>query len=70
MKITQEELDRWKQDTVTQALMDSLRQARLEAMEAWVDERYMGETATDTERKNAAALGGLRVLADILEVWG
>ena len=58
----QKELTEWLQHPVTQEVMQAFSNSRMDAMEAWAAERF------ETELQNAAALGGIRVLNQILSI--
>jgi hypothetical protein len=45
-----------------------LKAHQLETMEAWAAEAYVGPSAEETAIANAAALGGMRVLGQIIEL--
>ena len=60
--MTQSELQEWLQNPVTVEVMQSLKNSRLNAMEDWAWGRF------DTELSNAAALGGIKVVDQILAI--
>lgn len=62
-----EERREWKQHPVTQEFLETLKASRQEAMEAWAAGAYTGETAEATLAANTAALGGMRLLSQVIE---
>ena len=50
------------QNPVTKEVMQAFSNSRKDAMEAWAEERF------ETEIQNAAALGGIRVLNQIISI--
>jgi hypothetical protein len=63
-----EELREWKQHPVTQHFLSLIQQSRQETMEAWANKAYVGETAEATLAANTAALGGMQVLDQVIEL--
>ena len=51
----------WANHPVTQELLNSLKESKQEAMEAWALEAFTNEL------QNSAALGGVRVLNSLIE---
>lgn len=58
----------WLNNPVTQSLMTKLTMVRLNAMEDWAQERFVGVDANDTERKTAKALGAIAIIDQILSL--
>lgn len=67
MSITNEERREWKNSPVTKAFVATLRKSKQEAMEAWAMESFVGHDAHNSAVQNATALGGVRVLNDIID---
>lgn len=57
----------WKQHPVTQEFLANLKASRQEAMESWAAGAYVGETAEATLAANTAALGGLKLLSQVID---
>lgn len=57
----------WKQHPVTQEFLQQLKASRQEAMEAWAAGVYVGETAEATLAANTAALGGVKLLSQVID---
>lgn len=57
----------WKQHPVTREFLANLKASRQEAMEAWAAGAYVGETADLTLAANTAALGGVKLLSQVIE---
>lgn len=66
MAITQQDRMEWAHSPVTQELLAELRGSKQETMEAWASEVFIGVNAEETSVKNATALGGVRVLTDLI----
>lgn len=62
-----EERREWKQHPVTQEFLAHLKASRQETMEAWARGAYVGETAELTLAANTAALGGVKVLDQVID---
>lgn len=58
----------WAQHPVTQFLLSRLKSAKQETMEAWAQEKFVGETIEKTYGENAKALGGLAVLDQVIDL--
>lgn len=65
--VSPQEKQEWATSPAGREFVQSLRAARQEAMEAWAAEAFTANTAEETLQKNAAALGGIRVIDQILE---
>jgi hypothetical protein len=61
-------VDEWKNHQVTKALFNKLEQSKEDAKVAWECERFVGFDNNDSARKNATALGGIRVVNEILGI--
>ena len=57
----------WRNQPETQQFFLELQASRLEAMEAWAHEKYTGSNQEEWALANATALGGLRVLNDLMD---
>jgi hypothetical protein len=57
----------WLQHPQTKKLVKALEAARLEAMEAWANKEFIGSTMEETNARNAAALGGVGMVDQILD---
>lgn len=57
----------WAQNPVTKEFLKSLKDDREAAKESWAAEQFVAATAEGTMMQNAAALGGVRVLEQIIE---
>lgn len=57
----------WKQHPVTQEFLANLKASKQEAMEAWAASAYVGETAELTLAANTAALGGVKLLQQVID---
>lgn len=64
--ITAQDRQDWEAHPVTKELLEQLRESKQETMEAWASEAFMGKTPADTAVFNAAALGGVRVLGELI----
>ena len=65
--LTQADRKQWAHNPVTEEFMQGLKEARQEAMEAWAKEAFVGDDAASSAQMNAAALGGIRVLDQVIE---
>lgn len=57
----------WKQHPVTQEFLANLKASRQEAMEAWAAGAYVSDTAEATLAANTAALGGMKLLSQVID---
>lgn len=57
----------WATSRAAKVFEEDLRTARQEAMEAWANDVYTAGTAEASMQKNAFALGGVRIIDQILE---
>jgi hypothetical protein len=64
--ISAQERKDWAESPVTKELVNTLRNSKQEAMEAWAGETFIGKTSEETVAMNAAALGGVRVLVALI----
>jgi hypothetical protein len=60
MAITDVEFQEWSHNPVTQAFANTLRNSRQSTMVAWSQEAFRSDV------ENAAALGGIRVLNELI----
>ena len=68
MEITAQDRKNWVHHSVTQELLVHLREAKQETMGTWAVEGYVGKTGEETLLQNATALGGMRVLDQVIEI--
>lgn len=54
---------------MTLELVKRLEDSRQETMEAWANNEYVGTTGEKTLLSNAMALGGMDLLAKVLEIF-
>lgn len=66
MQLTDVERIAWAYHPVTLEFLQTLRGSRQETMEVWAKEGYTGRTLEETAVQNATALGGLRVLDQVI----
>ena len=66
MAITQQDRQEWAHHPVTQEWLEQLQASKAETMEAWASEAFVGATPEATAIYNAAALGGVRVLKELI----
>ncbi len=52
---------------MTKALLQQLRDSKQDVMESWAMEVFIGESMEQGQLQNATALGGVRVLNDLIE---
>lgn len=64
--ITAQDRQEWEQHPVTKELLKQLRTSRQDTMEAWASEAFMGKSNDECAVQNAAALGGVRVLDELI----
>jgi len=64
--ITEQDRLEWAQNPVTKAFLQQLTESRQEAMESWAKEYFVGSTLEEGAIRNATALGGMRVLNDLI----
>lgn len=57
----------WAHHPVTEEFLQELQGSKQETMEAWAAEGYTAQTAEETAIMNATALGGIRVLDQLIE---
>ena len=62
------EWQEWQQHPQTQILLKRLQQVKQETMEAWSREAFIGSTGEESLAQNATALGGMRVLNQVIEM--
>lgn len=65
--ITEQDRVEWARSPGTQMLLQQLRTSRMDAMEAWAGEAFVGQSAEQGQIQNATAIGGIRVLNDLIE---
>ena len=51
----------------TEAFLQMLKESRQETMETWACKGFVGDTAEATAAQNAAALGGVQVLDQVID---
>lgn len=57
----------WAHHPVTKEFLQELKDSRQDTMEAWAQEKFVGQVAEETAVQNATALGGVRVLDQLIE---
>ena len=60
------ELKEWAAHPCTSAFVEWLQQAQADTKDAWAQEQFVGATSEATAIANATALGGLRVLDQVI----
>lgn len=58
----------WARHPQTELLLERLHQAHKDTQDAWSLKKYVGETYEQSALMNAAALGGLDVLRQIIDM--
>lgn len=66
MQLTDAERIAWAYEPATLEFLRLLQVSRQETMEVWAKEGFTGRTLEETAVQNAAALGGLRVLDQVI----
>lgn len=56
----------WARSPITSLFLQELRDAKAEAMSAWAAEAFVGSNLEETVMRNATALGGIRVLTELI----
>ena len=72
MVITDRDKEEWARHPVTMQFVTAMTDSRQETLEAWAAEAFTSDTAEKAMQLNATALGGIRVLDDLLsviEIW-
>ena len=67
IRITPQDILEWKQHPLTKALLEDLKESREEVKEGFVKEKYIGKDAVETSVATATAIGGVRVLDELIE---
>lgn len=67
MQITDTMRQAWARDPVTQEHLRNLHASKQEAQECWARQGFERETADQTLQANARALGGVKVLAHLID---
>lgn len=67
MAITEQDRAEWRGHPVTKELLSQLQASKQEVMEAWAGEGFVAQSIEQSAVQNAAALGGVRVLDDLIE---
>ncbi len=67
MAIVLKDRQEWLQNPVTIELLEVLGNTRQENMEDWAKEQFIGQNAEETLAANYTAIGGIRVLDQIIE---
>lgn len=67
MVIQEQDRQEWAHGAVTQEFLQTLRESKQEAMEVWASEGFVGKTIEETAIQTAAALGGMRVLVELID---
>jgi hypothetical protein len=64
--VTEQDQVEWARSPVTQELLKQLQASKQDAMEAWASEAFVGHSADSGQLQNATAIGGVRVLNDLI----
>jgi uncharacterized protein YukE len=64
--VTEQDRVEWARSPVTQELLQQFQASRQDAMEAWAGEAFVGQSAEQGQIQNATAIGGVRVLNDLI----
>lgn len=64
--ITEQDRLEWAQNPVTKELLNALQSSLQETKDSWAMECFVGESAEQGALQNATALGGVRVLVDLI----
>lgn len=67
MPLSRDDKHEWAHTRGTQELLKDLKESRVDTMEAWAAEKFTAAEAEKTMQQNATALGGIRVLNDLIE---
>jgi len=67
MAIQDADRKEWAHHPVTQEFLQQLRNSKQDTMEAWASEAFIGEGIEATAMQNATALGGVRVLVEMID---
>ena len=67
MAITQQDRMDWAHHPVTEEFLQQLVDSKQDTMEAWAAEKFTAHTPEGTAVVNATALGGIRVLDQLIE---
>lgn len=57
----------WGQHPVTKEFLSQLVSSRMETVFAWGNENFVGNSMEQGALQNATALGGIRVLTDLID---
>lgn len=68
MGITARDKEEWYHHPVTQQFLQGLVSDRYATMETWARQGYTAETPEKTVQANATALGGVEVLAQVIDL--
>ena len=68
LTLTQADRKQWAHSPVTEEFLTGLQESKQEAMEAWAKEAFIGSDMAATAQMNATAIGGIRVLDQLIEV--
>lgn len=66
--VTDKDRQEWAHHPVTLELVATLLASKADAMENWARERFVDENPLVAAQKNAAAIGGIRVVDQILDL--
>lgn len=66
-KITAEDWQEWAEHPVTQAFLTQLQESKATTLEYWAEEAFIGASIEQGAVMNATALGGVRVLTNLIE---
>jgi hypothetical protein len=69
MQLNDQDRYEWTHHPVTQEFMGQLSASLQEAKDAWAGEQFVATTPELSMQHNATALGGVRVLKDLLEQY-
>lgn len=66
MAITEVDRKEWSANPITISILATLKESRRETMESWAAECFIGNSIEHGALQNAAAIGGIRVLNDLI----
>lgn len=67
-QVTVADRKQWAHSVVTEEFLFDLKRSKQEAMEAWAREAFVGVDLPATGQANATALGGVRVLDQLIDM--
>lgn len=67
MSLSKDDKHEWAHTRGTQELLKNLKESLQETKDAWAAEKFTAHSPEMTMQQNATALGGIRVLKDLIE---